>query len=200
MALKSNYSGKTEAGCDEVGRGCLAGPVVAAAVILPIDFQHDDIKDSKQLSEFRREQLSLEIEKVAIDFSIAEVGQVEIDKINIASASIRAMSEAIKSLRTKPAFLLIDGNRFTGYPGIQHKCIVKGDSKYLSIAAASILAKVYRDKLMRKLGEEYPQYGWSHNAGYATKDHKSAIEEFGPTPIHRKSFLNNLDQLSIFDQ
>lgn len=200
MRLKANYSGKREAGCDEVGRGSLAGPVVAAAVILPIDYHHSSLTDSKQLTQKIRESIALDIEREAIDFAIAEIDHLEIDKINIASASIRAMSLAVRKLAPAPEFLLIDGNRFTGHPGIPHKCVIKGDSKFLSIAAASVIAKVYRDKLMADWASKYPQYGWESNAGYATADHKLAIQRFGVTPIHRKSFLANNDQLSIFKQ
>ena len=198
MSLKANYSGKREAGCDEVGRGSLAGPVVAAAVILPMDYHHSALTDSKQLTHKSRESIALEIEREAIAFAIAELDHLEIDNINIASASIKAMSMAVEKLAPPPEFLLIDGNRFTGYPGITHKCVIKGDSKFLSIAAASVIAKVYRDKLMTEWASKYPQYGWESNSGYATADHKLAIQRFGLTPIHRKSFLANHDQLSIF--
>ena len=198
MALKVNYSGKLEAGCDEVGRGCLAGPVVAAAVILPKDYFHDELNDSKQLSEKQRERISEDIRQSAISYSVAEIDHREIDKINIANASYKAMSDAIKDLEIEPEFLLIDGNRFPGYPGIPHKCIVKGDSKYYSIAAASVIAKVYRDHLMLRLSSDYPEYGWDKNAGYATKDHRLALKTHGVTPFHRKSFLENSSQMDLF--
>ncbi len=198
--LKSHFSGKNlEAGCDEVGRGCLAGPVVAAAVILPRDFTHEFLTDSKQLSQSQRLELRQEIEEVAISYGIGKVDNREIDKINILNASYKAMGIAIESLEPPPEFLLIDGNRYPGYPGIRHKCIVKGDTKYFSIAAASVLAKVYRDTLMEELGKEYPDFGWDQNSGYATKVHREALERLGPTPHHRKSFLKSDDQLPLFD-
>lgn len=177
-----------EAGCDEAGRGCLAGPVVAAAVILPTDFYHPLLNDSKQLSKNERESLRPIIEKEALAWAVAECSPEEIDEINILQASILAMHRAVDQLKIKPQLLLIDGNRFKPYPFVQHLCVVKGDSKYASIAAASVLAKTYRDDAMEKLGLEYPDYGWQQNAGYPTKAHRAAIESIGPCCWHRKSF------------
>ncbi len=187
--LKSSYS-KTliEAGCDEAGRGPLAGPVVAAAVILPKDYQHTWLNDSKTLNKTKRELLKTEIEKDAISWAVAVVDNQKIDEINILKASFLAMHQAVAQLSVTPALLLIDGNRFTPYPDIPHECIIKGDGKYLSIAAASILAKTHRDQLMEKLAIQYPEYGWDKNAGYPTRTHRQAIEKFGPTPYHRRSF------------
>ena len=167
--LKSFYNEKAiEAGLDEAGRGCLAGPVVAAAVILPKNFTHELLNDSKQLTKIQRENLRKEIQEVAIAWAVAEVDNEEIDKINILKASLKAMHLAVDKLSTIPEHLLIDGNRFIPYPQIPHTCIVKGDTKFLSIAAASILAKTYRDDLMEQFALEYPHYGWEHNAGYPT--------------------------------
>ena len=177
-----------EAGCDEAGRGCLAGPVVAAAVILPKDFTHPLLNDSKQLTKAERNLLKAEIIETAIDYAIAEVDHQTIDQINILKASFLAMHRAVDQLKCKPELLLIDGNRFTPYPFITHQCIVKGDAKFFSIAAASVLAKTYRDELMEKLALDYPQYGWQQNVGYPTPAHRKAIGEFGPTPWHRLSF------------
>lgn len=177
-----------EAGCDEVGRGCLAGPVVAGAVILPKDFYHPILNDSKQLSEKQREMLREVIEKNAIAWSVAFVDNEEIDRINILKASIKAMHKAIDGLQAKPEFLLIDGNRFYPYQNIEHKTIVKGDSIYASIAAASVMAKCVRDDYMRELHESYPQYGWDKNKGYGTLIHREAIIKYGVTPYHRQSF------------
>ncbi len=177
-----------EAGCDEAGRGCLAGPVVAAAVILPKDFTHPFLNDSKQLTKVQRNELKAEIIETAIDYAIAEVDHQTIDKINILKASFLAMHRAVAQLKCKPELLLIDGNRFTPYPFIQHQCIVKGDAKFFSIAAASVLAKTYRDDLMEKLAADYPQYHWQQNVGYPTPAHRKAIGEFGTTPWHRLSF------------
>ena len=177
-----------EAGCDEAGRGCLAGPVVAAAVILPTDFYHPLLNDSKQLSKKEREQLRPIIEKEALAWAVAECSPQEVDEINILQASILAMHRAVDQLQLKPQLLLIDGNRFKPYPFVQHLCVIKGDSKYASIAAASVLAKTYRDDIMDKLGLEFPAYGWQQNAGYPTKAHRAAIESIGPCCWHRKSF------------
>lgn len=187
--LRSFYSKHTlEAGLDEAGRGCLAGPVVAAAVILPPDFSHSSLNDSKQLSKPERIKLRSEIEREALAWSVAEASQLEIDQINILKASFLAMHRAIEKLDTRPEHLLIDGNRFTPFPLIPHTCIVKGDSLYYSIAAASILAKTYRDDLMEELDAQFPAYGWKRNAGYPTIAHKKAIAEFGLTEWHRKTF------------
>ena len=179
---------QVEAGCDEAGRGCLAGPVVAAAVILPKDFTHPLLTDSKVLSLEQRNQLKEEIKEVALSYAIAEVDNREIDEINILNASFLAMHRAVEKLRKKPELLLIDGNRFNPYPFIPHQCIIKGDSKFFSIAAASVLAKTYRDELMWKLAKEHPQYGWQTNVGYPTIAHRKAIVEHGPTDWHRRSF------------
>ncbi len=187
-----------EAGCDEAGRGCLAGPVVAAAVILPPGFSNELLNDSKQLSERQRNNLRHIIEQEATAWAVAFVTPEEIDKINILQASILAMHNAISQLSPKPDFLLIDGNRFNPYPGIPHKCIVKGDATYMSIAAASILAKTHRDEYMSAIAKEYPQYGWERNKGYPTRDHRAAIAAHGTTPHHRLSFRLLDPQLSLF--
>ncbi len=187
-----------EAGCDEAGRGCLAGPVVAAAVILPPGFSNELLNDSKQLSERQRNNLRHIIEQEATAWAVAFVTPEEIDKINILQASILAMHNAISRLSPKPDFLLIDGNRFNPYPGIPHKCIVKGDATYMSIAAASILAKTHRDEYMSAIAKEYPQYGWERNKGYPTRDHRAAIAAHGTTPHHRLSFRLIDPQLSLF--
>jgi ribonuclease HII len=187
--LKACYTSHLiEAGCDEAGRGCLAGPVVAAAVILPKDFTHPLLNDSKQLTKVQRNALKTEIMETAIDYAIAEVDHQTIDKINILQASFLAMHRAIDQLKFKPELLLIDGNRFTPYPFVQHQCFVKGDARFFSIAAASVLAKTYRDDLMERLATDYPQYGWQQNVGYPTSAHRKAIGEFGATPWHRLSF------------
>ena len=177
-----------EAGCDEAGRGPLAGPVFAAAVILPKDFHHPLLNDSKKMTEKARETLRPIIEKEALAWAVEEVSAEEIDTINILNASITGMQRAVRRLEMKPDFLLIDGNRFRPMEGYRHQCIVKGDGKYASIAAASVLAKTYRDEYMRKLAKEYPQYGWERNMGYPTKEHVEAIIRHGYTPHHRKSF------------
>jgi len=190
----------TEAGCDEAGRGCLAGAVFAAAVILPRDFYHPLLNDSKQVKEKQREELRVYIEERAVAFSVASVDQVEIDEINILNASFKAMHLAIEGLSMTPGLLLIDGNRFKPYKTVSHHCIVKGDSKYASIAAASILAKTYRDAYMTDLDRKYPQYGWKKNKGYGTEAHRKAIVDFGMTDIHRKSFhCKSLLQLELWD-
>ena len=177
-----------EAGLDEVGRGCLAGPVVAAAVILPPNYHHPQLTDSKQLSRTVREKIQLELKNEALAWAIAEVSNQQIDQINILKASFLAMHQAISQLSITPAHLLIDGNRFTPYPFVPHTCIVKGDTKYFSIAAASVLAKTYRDELMEQLAKDYPHYDWSQNVGYPTPQHKRAIQQHGLTPYHRLSF------------
>jgi len=190
--------GRIEAGCDEAGRGCLAGPVTAAAVILPPDFHNDLINDSKQLTEAQRETLRPIIEREALAWGVGMVSPAEIDHINILQASFLAMHRAIDALSIRPEMLLIDGNRFRPYPGIPHVTIVKGDGKMMSIAAASILAKTHRDELMRQLDAEYPAYGWSRNKGYPTPDHRDAIARHGITPHHRHSF-RLLPQPTLFD-
>jgi ribonuclease HII len=178
----------TEAGCDEAGRGSYAGPVFAAAVILPPDFFHPLLNDSKQVTEVNRNELRIFIEQNAIDYSVARVDHKEIDRINILRASFKAMHLAIRQLKVQPQFLLIDGNRFTKYKKIPHQCIIEGDGLYSAIAAASILAKTYRDDYMRQLHEEFPHYQWYSNKGYGTREHRNAIEEFGLCKYHRKSF------------
>jgi ribonuclease HII len=198
--LKSYFTkGIIEAGCDEAGRGCLAGPVVAAAVILPYDYKNPEIDDSKKITEEKRFELRPQIEKDAIAWAIGIVDHNEIDEINILNASFLAMHRAIDQLKQKPECLLIDGNRFNPYKKIPHHCIVKGDSKFLSIAAASLLAKTYRDDLMNKLHIDYPQYNWQSNKGYPTPAHREAIRKFGPSPHHRMSFNLLPGQLSLFD-
>ncbi len=187
--LKSCYNPDLrEAGLDEVGRGCLAGPVVAAAVILPPDYQHPFLTDSKQLSRARRDALRPVLERDVVAWTVAEVSPADIDRINILRASFLAMHRAVDLLALAPEHLLVDGNRFVPYPLIPHTCIVKGDSLFLSIAAASVLAKCYRDDLMETLSHEFPAYGWAQNAGYPTAIHRRAILEHGPTVWHRKSF------------
>lgn len=177
-----------EAGCDEAGRGCLAGAVYAAAVILPQDFRNDLLNDSKQLTERQRYALREVIEREALAWAVGVVTPQEIDEINILNASFLAMHRAVAQLKIRPQHLLIDGNRFKPYPDIPHTTVVKGDGKYLSIAAASILAKTYRDDYMNRLHEEFPYYGWNRNKGYPTKEHRAAIAEHGTTPYHRLSF------------
>lgn len=187
--LQTFYQDKLlEAGCDEAGRGCLAGAVFAAAVMLPRDFYHPLLNDSKQVKETQREELRSFIEENALAFSVASVDQVEIDEINILNASFKAMHLAIEGLPTTPELLLIDGNRFKPYKEINHHCIVKGDAKYASIAAASILAKTYRDAYMLELDKQYPQYEWKKNKGYGTVAHRRAIADAGMCNIHRKTF------------
>jgi len=189
MALLPYFKkGLMEAGCDEAGRGCLAGPVFAASVILPNDFYHPLLNDSKQLNEHQRELLRPIIEKEALAFAVAQVSPQEIDAINILKASFKAMHKAIDNLQVKPALLLIDGNRFTPYLGIAHECVVKGDGKYAAIAAASILAKTYRDEYMTSLHDTFPLYDWKKNMGYPTLHHRKAIHEHGLTEHHRKTF------------
>ncbi|MBK7433085.1 MAG: ribonuclease HII [Chitinophagaceae bacterium] len=177
-----------EAGIDEAGRGCYAGPVFAAAVILPKDFHDPLLNDSKQLNEKQRDRLRPLIEKEALAFSVQQVSNLDIDRINILQATYRAMHGAIAALKIKPELLLVDGNRFAPYPQIRHHCIVKGDGKFASIAAASILAKTWRDEFMQQLHTEYPQYGWNSNKGYGTATHRKAIEQYGLCDHHRKSY------------
>lgn len=189
--------GRVEAGCDEAGRGCLAGPVVAAAVILPAGFENELLNDSKQLSEKQRYALRPIIEEQALAFAVGIVSHTEIDEINILNASFLAMHRAVDQLKLKPEHLLIDGNRFKAYPGIGHTCVVKGDGKLFPIAAASILAKTYRDDIMDQLHEQFPQYAWAKNKGYPTKAHRKAIAETGVSPHHRLSFRLLDDQLKL---
>ncbi len=181
-----------EAGLDEVGRGCLAGPVVAAAVILPKDYFHPLLNDSKQLSARRRAEIKTDIEREALAFAIAEIDAKTIDQINIYKASMKAMHIAVDKLSILPEHLLVDGNKFISYPLIPHTCIIKGDSKFFSIAAASVLAKTYRDELMENFAKTYPGYGWERNAGYPTRQHKLGIAEKGFSPIHRLTFRSEL--------
>ena len=197
--LKNNYNkGKIEAGCDEAGRGCLAGSVYAAAVILPEDYQNELLNDSKQLTEKKRYQLREIIERDAVAWAVGIVTPEEIDKVNILNASILAMHRALDQLKVRPEAIIVDGNRFKPYQKLPHTTIVKGDGKYLSIAAASILAKTYRDDYMNQLAGEYPQYDWRSNKGYPTKKHREAIKQFGITPYHRKSYnLLGDGQLSL---
>lgn len=189
--------GRVEAGCDEAGRGCLAGPVFAAAVILPPDFENDLLTDSKKLTEKQRYALRPVIEKQALAFAVGIVDNHEIDRINILNASFLAMHRAIGQLNIKPEHLLIDGNRFKSYEGITHSCIVKGDSKFLPIAAASVLAKTYRDDFMLTIHQVYPQYDWLNNKGYPTLFHRLKVRETGISPYHRVTFANQGDQLSF---
>lgn len=189
MLLKSFSDGKfVEAGCDEAGRGCLAGPVVAAAVILPAGFENELLNDSKILNEKNRDALRVIIEKQALAWAVGWVSHQEIDEINILNASFLAMYRAIDQLTIQPELLLIDGNRFNAYRDIPHQCIIKGDGKYMSVAAASVLAKTHRDEYMRKLHQQFPEYGWDTNKGYPTLKHKKAIQQLGFTPFHRKTF------------
>ena len=198
MLLSSFTPDLIEAGCDEVGRGCLAGPVVAAAVILTKDYQHELLNDSKQLTKEDRLALQLDILRDAVAWAVAEVSNEEIDEINILNASFKAMHLALDQLTTKPEFLLIDGNRFRPYRDVKFECVIKGDGKYLSIAAASVLAKNYRDELMSKLSAQFPGYGWHTNVGYPTIQHRDGIRELGITPYHRKSFQLLPAQLELF--
>jgi len=186
-----------EAGTDEAGRGCLAGPVTAAALILPENFKNDVINDSKLLSEKKRVLLKPIIEKCAVTYGVAHIHPVQIDKINILNASILAMHEAIDQLKESPKFIIVDGNRFKPYKNIPHECIIKGDSKYMSIAAASVLARTYRDAYMEKIHEEYPMYNWKKNKGYPTKEHREAIRKYGITKYHRKSFRQLPEQFTL---
>lgn len=199
--LKRFFQDKlTEAGCDEAGRGCLAGPVFAAAVMLPAKFSHPLLNDSKQVTEKNRNELRLIIEKEALAFSVASVSSGEIDEINILKASFKAMHLAIDGLKKRPGLLLIDGNRFIPYPGISHRRIIKGDATYMSIAAASILAKTYRDEYMLQLHDQFPQYGWDKNKGYGTITHRHSIVKYGVSEYHRKSFRLLPLQGSLFER
>lgn len=191
--FNSNY---VEAGLDEAGRGCLAGPVVAAAVILPKDYEHSLLNDSKQLTTEQRLVIEQDILKDAIDWAVGEVSHQEIDEINILRASFLAMHRAVQSLKMIPEHLLVDGNRFVPYPLVPHTCIIKGDALFCSIAAASVLAKNHRDRLMIRLAQEFPQYGWEHNVGYPTIKHREAIRMYGVTPFHRKSFRLLKEEIS----
>lgn len=188
MLLSYLHEDLIEAGCDEAGRGCLAGAVYAAAVILPPDFRNELLNDSKQLTERQRYDLRPVIQREALAWAVGVVAPQEIDEINILNASFLAMHRAVDALKVRPQHLLIDGNRFRPYPGIPHTTVVKGDGKYLSIAAASVLAKTYRDDYMLRLHAEYPDYGWDRNKGYPTREHRAAIALHGTTPYHRRSF------------
>ena len=192
--LKAN---RKEAGCDEVGRGCLCGPVVAAAVILPPDYANEWINDSKKITKFRRESLVEEIQSQALSWAIGSATVAEIDELNILNASFLAMNRAVDALDIRPDHLLIDGNRFKPERDISFDCVVKGDGKFASIAAASILAKTYRDELMARLSRDYPGYGWERNVGYHTREHREGIRKLGPSPLHRKSFRLLPEQLKI---
>ena len=198
MKLKSNFSDyKLEAGTDEAGRGCLAGPVVAAAVILPRSFDHPLLNDSKQLSEKQRLQLKPYIEELALAYAVSFVWQQEIDEINILQSSLLAMHKALEQLNMEPEFIIVDGNKFNTYKSIPHQTIVKGDSKYMSIAAASVLAKTYRDEYMLKIHKEFPEYNWKNNKGYPTKEHREIIQKNGITLHHRRSFRLFPEQLTL---
>lgn len=198
MALSLQYGDSLrEAGIDEAGRGCLAGPVVAAAVILPPDFSHPVLNDSKKLSHAKRLAVREDILQEAVAWNVGMISAPRIDRVNILNATYEAMHEAIAGLAIKAEFLAIDGNRFRPYSDLAHACIIKGDGKYLNIAAASILAKTYRDEVMAYLDQEFPQYGWAQNKGYPTKAHKAAVQEYGATLYHRKSF-RGATQLSLF--
>ena len=188
MLASHYYEGKVEAGCDEAGRGCLAGSVYAAAVIFPENYQNEELNDSKKLTDKRRKQLREIIQRDAVAWAVGIVTPEEIDKINILNASILAMHRALDQLKVRPEAVIVDGNRFKPYQSLPHTTIVKGDGKYLSIAAASILGKTYRDDYMDKLAEEYPQYDWLSNKDYPTKKHREAIRQYGITPYHRKTF------------
>ncbi|MDO4949533.1 MAG: ribonuclease HII [Bacteroidales bacterium] len=197
MLLPFLHINTIEAGCDEAGRGCLAGAVYAAAVVLPPDFHDEQLNDSKQLTEHQRYALRIIIEREALAWAVGVVTPKEIDEINILRASFLAMHRAIDNLVIRPKHLLIDGNRFTPYPNIPHTTIVKGDAKYLSIAAASVLAKTYRDDYMNSLHAEYPQYDWNNNKGYPTRKHRDAIRLHGTTPYHRRSFNLTGDRIQL---
>ncbi len=197
--LKRNYVNQViEAGCDEAGRGSLVGPVFAAAVILPSDFTCEGLDDSKKMSARKRLIIKALIEQTAVSFHVAAASREEIERMNILNASILAMHRALDGLSRQPAMILVDGNRFKSYNSIQHTCIVKGDGLFMSIAAASVLAKTYRDAFMLELHDEYPQYGWDTNKGYATRRHIDAIRQYGLTPHHRKSFLANIQTRLYF--
>jgi len=196
--LKNNFSGyKLEVGTDEAGRGCLSGPVVAAAVILPLDFYHELLNDSKQISEAKRKILRPIIEKEALAFGVSFIHHEEVDQLNVLQASITGMQRAISDMKISPEFIIVDGNKFKPYQEIPYKTIVKGDAKFMSIAAASVLAKTYRDDFMEKIHQEYPAYNWKQNKGYPTKEHRKAIQEFGITKYHRKTFKLLPTQLKL---
>ncbi len=198
MLMTSHQNILLEAGCDEAGRGCLAGDLYAAAVILPPDFHHPHLNDSKKMSEKRRNELRHIIEAEAVAWAVQPLSAERIDEINILNASFEAMSLAAEVLSPRPELLVIDGNRFRTHLNIPYECIIKGDGKYANIAAASVLAKTYRDEYMLRIAEEYPEYKWHSNKGYPTRDHRLAIAEFGLTPYHRLTFNHNIDQLSLF--
>lgn len=199
--LKSSLTENlVEAGCDEVGRGCLAGPVVAAAVILPKNYVHDLLNDSKQLTKEERKAVREDVLRDALAWAVAEVSHTEIDEINILNASFRAMHKAIDKLVVKPQMLLIDGNRFRPSQDLPFECIIKGDAAYFSIAAASVLAKTYRDDLMQRLALEFPGYGWETNMGYPTDEHRDGIRKLGITPLHRRTFQLLPSQLELFEK
>ncbi|ETZ20276.1 ribonuclease HII [Pedobacter sp. V48] len=200
MLLNCYQNELLEAGCDEAGRGCLAGPVFAAAVILPSDFIAGELTDSKKLTHKQRCNLRVIIEREAIAWAVAEVDHLEIDKINILNASFLAMHRAVEKLAVRPEYLSIDGNRFKAYPNIPHTCIVKGDGKYLNIAAASILAKTHRDEFMENISIQYPHYQWHQNKGYPTIVHRMAALEHGLSPFHRKTFTISNPQLALFSE
>lgn len=198
--LRSSYTKNLiEAGCDEAGRGCLAGPVVAAAVIFPKKYRHKLLNDSKQLTRQERDTLRVDIERDALAWAVAEVDHREIDRINILNASFMAMHLALDQLTIVPELILVDGNRFKPYQDIRHECIIKGDGKYLSIAAASVLAKTYRDELMTRLAVQFTGYGWETNVGYPTPEHREGIKLLGITPYHRRTFTLLPQQLELFD-
>lgn len=199
--LKSSLTENlVEAGCDEVGRGCLAGPVVAAAVVLPKNYVHDLLNDSKQLTKEERKAVREDVLRDALAWAVAEVSHTEIDEINILNASFRAMHKAIDKLVVKPQMLLIDGNRFRPSQDLPFECIIKGDAAYFSIAAASVLAKTYRDDLMQRLALEFPGYGWETNMGYPTDEHRDGIRKLGITPLHRRTFQLLPSQLELFEK
>ena len=193
-------AGRLEAGCDEAGRGPLAGPVYAAAVILPADFHHPLLDDSKKMSEKAREELRPIIEREAVAWAVEAVSAEEIDRLNILGASLEGMRRAVRKLAVRPDFLLIDGNRFRPFDGYPYRTVVHGDATYASIAAASVLAKTWRDERMRELARQYPQYGWDHNMGYPTPEHIAALKAYGPTPEHRKSFHPKELEPSLFQE
>lgn len=196
--MKLNYSGFTlEAGTDEAGRGCLSGPVVAAAVILPQDFQHELLNDSKQLSEKKRRELRPYIEENALAYGVSFIHQEEVDELNVLQASITGMHRSIEQLNVAPEFIIVDGNKFKPFKETPHQTIVKGDAKFMSIAAASVLAKTYRDEYMEKIHKEFPEYNWKKNKGYPTKEHREAIRKHGATLYHRKSFKLLPEQLKL---
>jgi ribonuclease HII len=199
--LRSSFtSDLIEAGCDEVGRGCLAGPVVAAAVVLPKKYKHKLLNDSKQLTHDERLALREDVKRDALAWGVAEVSNLVIDEINILNASFQAMHLALDQLHVRPQFLLIDGNRFKPYQEVPFECIIKGDASYLSIAAASVIAKTYRDELMQRLADAHPGYGWVTNVGYPTIEHRDGIKKLGITPYHRKSFTLLPAQLELFEE